>query len=311
MALLAQPSLAREIHNSLSAPVYTTFNTAGQATASPPLHSKADLVATFGGDGTILQASSCYSAVADVAPVLAFNMGTLGFLGEWKSADHRRVFRQVYHSAAGAPQRADSPPARVLLRHRLRAGVFDAVGRLVHMPHGDGAHALNEVLMHRGAAPQLIRVDVSVNGRLLTEAVADGILISTPTGSTAYSLSAGGSIIHPLVPAMLVTPICPRSLSFRPLVLPANFEVVLRLSRQNRAKNVEVGIDGGRRVEGLETGAELRVTGEQITKTPDGWVGGVPCIMRGGETGNDDGWVSGLNSLLKFNYPFGEQDSSR
>jgi len=214
--------------------------------------------------------------------------------------------------------------ARVLLRNRLKVGIYSRSGEALSLsgspsPSGDekylvnDTHALNEVLLHRGADPHLAIVDVVVNGRFLTESVGDGMIISTPTGSTAYSLSAGGSIIHPLVPSLLLTPICPRSLSFRPLVLPANVEIVLRLSEKNRGRRVEVSVDGMSREGGLEVGGEIRVSGEEIVRGvgEEGWRGGVPCLMRGDGGGKggagDDGWVGGLNGLLKFNYPFGEE----
>jgi NADH kinase len=264
-------------------------------------------------------------------------MGTLGFLGEWKYPEYKRAFREVYMS--GAPSSGERGAildnqlddrvtdwsairgktlgsqrnARVLVRNRLKVGIYDPDGQRLSLstplnetPTID-THALNEISIHRGADPHLAIVDVIVNGRFLTEAVADGIIISTPTGSTAYSLSSGGSIIHPLVSSLLLTPICPRSLSFRPLVLPANVEIVLRLSNKNRGRNVEVSVDGVRRQGGLEVRGEVRVIGEAIERGEQGWKGGVPCVMQGGQRGGDDGWVGGLNGLLKFNYPFGEE----
>ncbi|MCJ1392511.1 NADH kinase pos5 [Xylographa bjoerkii] len=281
-------------------------------------------------------------------------MGTLGFLGEWKFTDYKRAFREVYMSGAPSERDAilDDRPripkpfeenatpaaqpqadwsavrgkslgsqrsARILLRNRLKVGIFSSTGERVPLtlsqsPHSShpntsipDIHALNEVLIHRGADPHLTIIDVLVNKRFLTETVADGMIISTPTGSTAYSLSSGGSIIHPLVSSLLLTPICPRSLSFRPLILPANVEIVLRLSEKNRGRSVEVSVDGMRRHGGLEVGGEVRVTGEEFDRSEEGWRGGVPCIMRGGQSGGDDGWVGGLNGLLKFNYPFGEE----
>jgi NADH kinase len=168
---------------------------------------------------------------------------------------------------------------------------------------------MNEVIIHRGKDPHLAVVEVYVGGRFLTEAVADGMIISTPTGSTAYSLSSGGSIIHPLVSSLLLTPICPRSLSFRPLVLPASTPVTLKLSEKNRGRELEVSIDGVRRTGGIAVGTELRVCGEELRRNGQLWEGGVPCVMRRafGGTEGDDGWVGGLNGLLKFNYPFGEE----
>jgi NADH kinase len=203
--------------------------------------------------------------------------------------------------------------SKVLLRNRLKVSVFDVDGQRLS---GDDSqesalgdiHAMNEVIIHRGANPHLSIVEVFVGGRFLTEAVADGMIISTPTGSTAYSLSSGGSIIHPLVSSLLMTPICPRSLSFRPLVLPANTPITLRLSEKNRGRELEVSIDGKRRSRGVGVGMEVRVVGEDVKHGDGVWAGGVPCIMRGSKAGlaHDDGWVGGLNGLLKFNYPFGE-----
>lgn len=115
--------------------------------------------------------------------------------------------------------------------------------------------------------------------------------------------------MHPLVSSLLLTPICPRSLSFRPLVLPANTPVTLRLSEKNRSEEVEVSVDGVRRAEGLRVGMELRVCGEEVRDRGGRWVGGVPSIVRGtssAEGDEEDSWVGGLNGLLKFNHPFGE-----
>ncbi|CAK7203736.1 NADH kinase pos5 [Sporothrix eucalyptigena] len=227
--------------------------------------------------------------------------------------------------------------SRMLLRNRLKVGVYDQNGFNINdqlvptsisdpsqglgSPHKAGQtgqpppafHAINELLIHRGPHPHLAIIDIFLNNHFLTEAVADGILVSTPTGSTAYSLSAGGSIIHPLVGSLLITPICPRSLSFRPLVLPLNTQVVLRLSEKNRGRELEVSIDGKRKT-GVSIGMEVRVEGEYVGRTADGsWRGGVPCVIRAPKKGDangvledDDGWVGGLNGLLKFNYPFGE-----
>jgi NAD kinase len=92
-----------------------------------------------------------------------------------------------------------------------------------------GWQVMNEVSLHRGPSPHLNTIDVFVDGQHLTEAVCDGLIVSTPTGSTAYSLSAGGPIVHPSLSAIVLTPICPRSLSFRPLVFPSSSAVTLRV----------------------------------------------------------------------------------
>ncbi|KAI0505174.1 ATP-NAD kinase-like domain-containing protein [Xylaria bambusicola] len=364
--LVFEHRVASQIHETLPFPIYTADPSA--------MHDKIDLVATLGGDGTILRAASLFSLHSSVPPMLSFSMGSLGFLGEWKFDEYKRAWRQVYmsgsrvavtdlqdpHTQAAANRQhndQDDLPlhdawshvrgksmgltrsSKVLLRHRLKVGVYDADGVNINSqlmptstaepqqllppmpvatktpderaePMKRAFHAINELVIHRGPNPHLAIIDVYVNGRFLTEAVADGILVSTPTGSTAYSLSAGGSIMHPLVKALLITPICARSLSFRPLGLPLNSKVVLKLSEKNRGRELEVSIDGKRK-SGVTIGMEIRVEGETVGRTTDGgWAGGVPCVIRSPANGNptedDDGWVGGLNGLLKFNYPFGE-----
>ncbi|KAK4162808.1 putative NAD kinase 3 [Cladorrhinum sp. PSN259] len=376
--LVFEQHVAKEIHESLPFPIYTT----SLSNAPSQSAKKIDLVTTMGGDGTILRAASLFSAHNTVPPILSFSMGTLGFLGEWKFEEYKRAFRECYMSGCSVATEdlvsphtrsaltttekdlhplAEPPPpgeweivqgngkcmglsrtSKILLRNRLRVGIYDEDGRNINnsllptsteepdigvsspnrplLENGQTPsylHAINEISIDRGPHPHLAILDIYVNGHFLTEAVADGILISTPTGSTAYSLSAGGSIVHPLVKSLLITPISPRSLSFRPLVLPLQTKVVLKLSKRNRGRELPVSIDGKRRV-GVKIGMEVRVEGEKLSRTPDGWRGGVPCVIRasssrggGGRGGepegeDDDSWVGGLNSLLKFNFPFGE-----
>lgn len=343
--MILERDTATEIHDSLPFPVYTNL-----VESSIPLE-KVDLIVTLGGDGTILRASSLFATSKIVPPILSFSMGTLGFLGEWKFSEYKGAFREVYMSGAGIGERAPSlvengesngistaaaadagggwstlrgksmgmsRSARILVRSRLRVGVFTPDGEAVHSngvtltspkEADTGVYAMNEVVIHRGRQPHLAIVEVFVGGRFLTEAVADGMIVATPTGSTAYSLSCGGSIIHPLVSSLLLTPICARSLSFRSLVVPSRTPVTLRLSEKNRGREVEVSIDGVTMSEGLRVGMEVRVWGEDIRVVDGAWYGGVPCVMRKtvGEGGAADGWVGGLNGLLKFNYPFGSE----
>lgn len=229
------------------------------------------------------------------------------------------------HSHLRGKYLGHSRSSRILLRNRLRIGLYNTSNQRLptaspftnqsSTTNPQDIFALNEVLLHRGALPHLSHITILIGSpphqRTLTTAIADGFLISTPTGSTAYSLSSGGSIVHPLVPAILLTPICPRSLSFRPLVLPANTPVTLRIDQANRGKEIEVSVDGVRRDEGLKAGMEVRVVGEDL-RHQGGWGGGgVPSIVRGAGReaegrGEEDHWVGGLNGLLKFNYPFGE-----
>ncbi|CAD6563692.1 MAG: NADH kinase pos5 [Alectoria sarmentosa] len=351
ISFLLEPAPAHDLHTLVPFPLYTTpweaTTSSNGARLSSFLNQKVDLTATFGGDGTILHASSLFNTTTTVPPILSFSMGTLGFLNEWKFPDHKRAFRELYmsgasssrHSILSPEQAASSPPvsqnpthtrqskegwpqnlgaslgptraARVLLRNRLRVAINSPDRKVITPP---ALHALNEVILHRGASPHLTHLTISISGRILTSTSADGLIISTPTGSTAYSLSAGGSIVHPLVKGIVITPICARSLSFRPLVLPA--EAVVEVTVSGRGKQgVGVSIDGVDQEKGVGSGMGLRVWGEGVGRkgdlgeTGEGWMGGVPCVMRGsgGEgASGDEGWVGGLNGLLKFNYPFGE-----
>lgn len=346
--LIFEPYVADEIHEALPCPVYTTTN--GEAFAEKvDLTTTLGGDGTILHAASLFAAAK---SVPPILSFTMGTLGFLGEwkFHEYKRA-FRDVFMSGSpspFSSENAPETTDggsgprsvthpawtnmrgksmgsSRTSRILMRNRLSIGLFDSNGaRLPRDPspslHNHTANedvfALNEVLLHRGALPHLVHITILIgrppHQRTLTTAIADGFLVSTPTGSTAYSLSSGGSIVHPLVSSILLTPICPRSLSFRPLVLPANTQVTLRIDEENRGKEIEVSVDGVRRPQGLKTGMEVRVVGEEII-VQDGeqgmkeWSGGVPIVVRsGGDAGGEDPWVGGLNSLLKFNYPFGE-----
>lgn len=340
ISIILEHQSAMKLHELLPSPVYTNL----QAADINP--HKIDLVVTFGGDGTILEASSYFALSRLVPPFLSFGMGTLGFLGEWKFSNYKRAFKEVYmsgaelsdgalpskdltNSATTSPTAPDtvigvSRASRVLFRRRARVGVYMPDGRPVHrngeimasaLDNDGGIHVMNEVAIHRGRVPHLAIIEVFVGGRFLTEAVADGMIIATPTGSTAYSLSSGGSIVHPLVPSLLLTPICARSLSFRPLVLPESTPITLRISEKNRGRELDVTIDGMLMRQGLSVGMELRVWGEDVGQSDDGLhYGGIPCVTKktlrlGGHGDAAEQWVGGLNGMLKFNYPFGTESN--
>jgi len=117
---------------------------------------------------------------------------------------------------------------------------------------------LNEVVIDRGPSPYLSNIDLYLDGKLITSVQGDGLIVSTPTGSTAYAVAAGASMIHPSVPAVMVTPICPHSLSFRPIVVPAGVELKISVSPDSR-NTAWVSFDGRKRQE-LCHGDSLRVT---------------------------------------------------
>ncbi|XP_069753626.1 NAD kinase-like isoform X2 [Narcine bancroftii] len=190
-----------------------------------------DLIICLGGDGTLLYASSLFQT--SVPPVMAFHLGSLGFLTPFKFESYRTEVTNVIEG-----------DARIILRSRLKVKVVKDLksperkyhvedNGLVPQCHIDDEtkkafmhiHVLNELVVDRGTSSYLSNVDLYLDGRLITSVQGDGVIVSTPTGSTAYAAAAGASMMHPNVPAIMITPICPHSLSFRPIVVPAGMEL--------------------------------------------------------------------------------------
>lgn len=172
-----------------------------------------DIAAVIGGDGTMLHA---VAQIGDFGkPVAGINVGTLGFLTTCKD-DELELF-----AAALAEGRYTTSPRTMLEATVHRSGNPDATFT-----------ALNEITLARGETGRLVSLTARVNGELLNDYRADGLIVATPTGSTAYSLSAGGPLIAPGAGVFLITPICPHSLSQRALVLSDSCEV--QLSSEDR-----------------------------------------------------------------------------
>ncbi|KAL7420175.1 NADH kinase pos5 [Cryptotrichosporon argae] len=275
LRLLVEPHTARD-HPSFSELVVVHPEDAPLL----PLHTS--LVLTLGGDGTILHVSNLFSK-GECPPVLSFSMGSLGFLLPFHIDSLVPALDMTLHG-----------PVSVLNRLRLACTPLSTDGSLLNRCSdavGEaGWQVMNEVTLHRGRHPHLTVVDAYFDNQHLTEAVADGLLLSTPTGSTAYSLSAGGPISHPETDAFLLTPIAPRSLSFRSVILPGTGTVRLEISPLARSA-AELSIDGK---EVCNLGAHESVV---IRKSPYP----IPCIERA-EGGT--GWVRDINSLLQFNVGF-------
>ncbi|GBC22842.2 uncharacterized protein OCT59_027011 [Rhizophagus irregularis] len=241
-----------------------------------------DFVITIGGDGTILHVSSLFNQC--VPPVISFSMGTLGFLLPFHLQHYKSALEDIIKGNVS-----------LLLRMRLSCSMWNTEGKRITKDDIEigNLQSMNEVNLHRGRYPHLTAIECFVDGQFLTDAVADGLIIATPTGSTAYSLSAvaqGGPIIHPSVQSLIVTPICPRSLSFRPILLPPDVKIQLMIGEESRAP-VEVTIDG-RIICMLKKGEWLEV---QMSPYP------IPCVNRIDE-GVD--WVKDINDLLKWNQNF-------
>ncbi|MCD7471663.1 hypothetical protein HAX54_012257 [Datura stramonium] len=182
------------------------------------LHERVDFVACLGGDGVILHASNIFRGA--VPPVISFNLGSLGFLTSHPFEDYKKDLRQVIHG------NNTLDGVYITLRMRLRCEIFRS-GKA--MP-GKVFDVLNEVVVDRGSNPYLSKIECYEHDRLITKVQGDGVIVATPTGSTAYSTAAGGSMVHPNVPCMLFTPICPHSLSFRPVILPDSARLELKVT---------------------------------------------------------------------------------
>lgn len=199
----------------------------GRTTAGPDgLPALVDLIVVLGGDGTLLgMADRIAEAGADV-PILGVNFGSLGFLTEVTLDEIPAALTSVL---AGT--------ARVEVRLMLRSRVLRGDACLIEHV------ALNDIVVGRGALAPLIDVSVSVGSEFVTRVRADGLIVASPTGSTAYNLACGGPIVHPDVHALVLTPIAPHTLTNRPVVIPATSEVRLE-SSMSGSDEVVVSFDG-------------------------------------------------------------------
>ena len=161
-----------------------------------------DLVLVLGGDGTLLGVANRIASVDADVPMLAVNCGSLGFLTEITLPELYGALESVLAGTAGIDER-QMLHASVLRRGRIIAE------RLV----------LNDVVIGKSARSNIIEVSISVGGQFVTSCRADGLIVASPTGSTAYNLAAGGPIVHPTVDALLLTPIAPHTLTNRPIVI--------------------------------------------------------------------------------------------
>jgi NAD+ kinase len=199
---------------------------------------KSDAVISLGGDGTFLSAARLCRA--NGKPVIGVNLGGLGFLTDIgvdaleenlmkiRNGDYRTINRMVIDAK--------------LCREGATIGAF---------------HALNDIFINRVNLPKLTSISAWYGTDFITEFFADGIIVATPTGSTAYSLSAGGPIVEPSVQAMLLTPICPHSLTERPIILPADREITLVINDRN--PDLLLSIDGLESVR-LQNGDRITVS---------------------------------------------------
>ncbi|KZF23670.1 ATP-NAD kinase [Xylona heveae TC161] len=229
-----------------------------------------DLVLTLGGDGTVLFTSWLFQRV--VPPILSFSLGSLGFLTNFEFPCYKQDLDRIMGSEG---MRVNLRMRFTCTVHRLRADGTSAAGEQFQV--------LNELVIDRGPSPYVSNLELYGDNELLTVVQADGCIFSTPTGSTAYSLSAGGSLVHPDIPAILLTPICPHTLSFRPMLLTDTMLFRVSVPRQSRA-TAYCSFDGKGRVE-LRQGDSVTIAASQypfptVSSQPTEWFNSVSRTLR-------------------------------
>ncbi len=180
-----------------------------------------DFAVVLGGDGTIISAAKDLSEAQ--VPVIGVNLGKLGYLAEFSVDEFKRMFADIVSGAAPVEK-------RMMLGCRVSQGGCEKFC----------SRAVNDVFVAAGPPFRVIELKIAVDGREVASCVSDGLIVSTPTGSTAYNLSAGGPILDGSMEAMVITPICPHSLSFRPIVIDAAGVVEIRLLRINEGTTVSM-----------------------------------------------------------------------
>jgi NAD+ kinase len=216
----------------------TAQHLSGQYQSAPKaeLGRHCDLLITFGGDGTLL---SVARHAPEHVPIVGVNMGTLGFLTEIRVEEFPAVLDRVLEG-------------NYFVEPRVTFSVS------VSGPSRDSSRryrVLNDVAINKSAVARIIEMKVSVAGLFVSTFRGDGLIVSTPTGSTAYNLSAGGPIIYPTMGAVVITPICPHMLTNRPIVLPDELDIEISLATSD-ARDIYLTLDGQ---EGFEIGDQDRI----------------------------------------------------
>ena len=254
---------------------------------------------TLGGDGPIL-ASAREFMHTWCPPIIAFGLGTLGYMCSFSYETYKKTLESIL-LAESYKEKPPSERPGVQFRSRLKLSIVNGNPRkqiITHSVEGDQMlverdvfrlHALNEIVVDRGPSQSLSSILLFIDDIYLTEVSGDGLIFSTPTGSSAYNLSAGGPLVHNDVPCIMMTPICPHSLSFRPLTLPSSATVKLAVP-ENARSSAWIGIDGDYRFE-LMRGEMLEIEMS---------LSSVPFVFFE-DTNLMDVWTKRLVHLLNWN----------
>lgn len=213
-----------------------------QVTERDRMPGTVDLVLVLGGDGTLLAMADRIGCASHDVPILGVNYGSLGFLTEITRPE-------LYPALEAALDGFMEFDERMMLR---------AEATRAHHP-SESHTILNDVVFTRTALSRMIELEVSAGDQFITSVRADGLIVASPTGSTAYNLAAGGPIVHPAMNAVIITPIAPHTLTNRPIVIPAEREVRIRAASGNHGAEVYVTFDGQYGFP-LEEGDEVALT---------------------------------------------------
>lgn len=213
-----------------------------------------DLIITLGGDGTVLYVSSIFQK--NVPPVMSFALGSLGFLTNFQFENFKHDLSKVLQNKIKSKMRMRL--CCQLYKRRIKRKDEESGKTHIKYDLKGEYHVLNELTIDRGPSPFIAMLELYGDGSLLTVAQADGLIIASPTGSTAYSLSAGGPLVYPSVNAIAVTPICPHTLSFRPIILPDSMTLKVKVPRTSRS-TAWAAFDGKNRME-MQKGDYIVIT---------------------------------------------------
>ena len=239
-----------------------------------PQGSEVDFCVTLGGDGTVLHLASLFEEDEPLPPVISFAMGGVGFLTPFDVKDFTTHLTRLLI--------ANQQVVGCTLRTRKRCEVYTAGGRCLSVHH-----ALNECIIDRGASATTITLDLFVDGAYVTTVTANGLIIATPTGSTAYCMTAGGPMVAPSVPCTVIMPVAPFSLSFRPLVIPETSDIIFHVAKASKSM-ARASFDGRHQTR-LVRGSSVRMT-TSLCPLP---------LINVGEFEAD--WYEGITQKLKWN----------
>ena len=209
----------------------------------------ADCILVLGGDGTLLQAA--VDTLDRDIPLLGINLGTLGFMAEVEKSNIEHALKALIEGSFHVEERM-----------MLDGEIYDKGEKVRKL------HALNDIVLTRRGSLKIVDYDIYVNGQFLNCYHADGVIISTPTGSTGYNMSAGGPIVEPTAKILLLTPICPHTIGARSIVLSPDdmIEIRIRDGRNGERQEMEVNFDGSYTGK-LSTGDSIRICrSAQVTK---------------------------------------------